>query len=162
MFVLSTISMFGLGAILLASSALFLAVKIVGAIYLLYLGVCQFNKRSIFKTELNSESSENKSFRQCLIIGFLVAVTNPKPIIFFIALFPAFLDTSKAILPQFLIMTSTFMCISFCTLLVYGKISRSAKSLLYNESRIQTFNRVSGAIFVAMAAGLLMVDAKKQ
>ena len=95
---LSVLSISGLSAILLASSTLFMIVKVIGASYLLYLGVRQilFSK----KIALNPEEAQATAQRPLISYfkeGLFVAATNPKPILFFAALFPQFLDTSLAI-----------------------------------------------------------------
>ena len=154
---LSSVSIFGLGAILMASTTLFMVVKIIGAIYLIYLGIRQFRSKGIPGLKTQNAAPKKTHIRFCFIQGLLVAITNPKPILFFTALFPSFLNTSKAVIPQFLIMTSTFMLISFITLMAYGYISQSAKSLLQDEKRMTWFNKITGGLFIVMAAGLLKI-----
>jgi len=81
--------------------------------------------------------------------GFILAATNPKPVLFFVAIFPQFLN------PQFFILTLSFMFISFCSLFAYGCIGIRAKQLLNKESAIKWFHRVTGGLFVGMGIGLM-------
>ncbi len=150
---ISLISMFGVGAILQASALLFTIVKITGAFYLIYLGIKQLRKRhSLIQTQ---DTNNNKTLKQCFKEGLLVALTNPKAILFFTALFPQFLDTNIAIIPQFSIMTLTFMLISLGSLLGYGCLFRFAQHWFSRESRMQWFQRITGGIFVSLGLGLL-------
>jgi threonine/homoserine/homoserine lactone efflux protein len=102
-----------------------------------------------------AERSNGMIFRQ----GFLLAVTNPKPILFFTALFPQFIASGHPLLPQFLILTATFMVLSFISLTAYASLARAAKAWLLNERGTQAFNRVSGGAFVLLGIGLLRITA---
>lgn len=155
---LSVLSISGLSAILLASSTLFMVVKVIGASYLLYLGVRQilFSK----KIALNPEEAQATAQRPLISYfkeGLFVAATNPKPILFFAALFPQFLDTSLAIFPQFIVMTLIFMLFSFLSLTTYGYLARKARGFLAETNNVKWFHRISGGIFVGMGVSLFQV-----
>lgn len=157
---LSTLSITGLSAILLASATLFMAVKIIGACYLIYLGIKQIqssnkDKRgSSFKLE-----QQQRSLLSYFKEGFVVAITNPKPIIFFAALFPQFLDTEQSLLAQFSIMTLIFMLFSFMSLSTYGYLAQRAKGFISNSNNVKWFHRISGGLFVSMGISLFTVKA---
>lgn len=155
LFLLSAISISGLGAILTTSSTLFMIVKFIGALYLIYLGIKQFRNASSFKIENERKSTiKEKSLRVSFYESFFLAVTNPKPIIFFIALFPQFLNLKSSILPQFFIMTGIFMFFSFSILFTYGFIAKSAKGWLKNENTMMWFHKITGGIFVGLGLSL--------
>ena len=158
LFLLSTLSILGLGALLAASSTLFLVVKVIGASYLVYLGIKQFKlaKNAKISTAEQMETSK-RSKKAYFYESFLLAATNPKPILFFAALFPQFLDLNTSIAPQFFAMTGIFMVLSFVSLFSYGYISKSAKSLFDNEKGVAWFHRVTGGLFVGMGFGLLQL-----
>ncbi len=163
LFLLSTAAIFGLGAVLKTSTTLFLVIKIIGAAYLIYLGVRQWrSKVNLFDdAKGSSESKQFKSNKRFFIEGFLIAVTNPKAILFFTALFPQFINTQQALMPQFLIMTFTFMSISFVSLVGYGALAKKAKRWLSTEQRAKWFNRTLGSLFVMIGVGLLQLRADK-
>ncbi|HIP29853.1 MAG TPA: LysE family translocator [Sulfurospirillum arcachonense] len=161
LFCLSSVSMLGLGAILQTSSTLFLIMKVLGASYLIYMGIKQFrNLANVFDSNNGVKIEKNnwKVFRK----GFLVSVTNPKPIVFFTAIFPIFLNPSAALLPQFFTMTLTFMFFSFATLMSFAYFAKYFKFWFSNEKRARIFNRISGSIFVMLGLGLLRVENKTQ
>lgn len=155
---LSILSVTGLSTILLASATLFMAVKIIGACYLIYLGLKQIlaNKKSI--TDIpSSQVKELPSLFSYFKEGFFVAITNPKPIIFFAALFPQFLDTSQPLFFQFSLMTLIFMLFSFLSLSTYGYLAQRAKGLLSNPNNVKWFHRISGGLFIAMGVSLFRI-----
>ena len=156
--VLSILSISGLSAVLLASSTLFLAVKTLGAVYLIYLGIKQIlaAKKNSFAVKSDTRIS-HRSLLSFFKEGFFVAVTNPKPIIFFGALFPQFLDTERSLFGQFAIMTLVFMCFSYISLSTYGYLAGRAKGFLAKNNNITWFHRVSGGLFVGMGSSLLYV-----
>jgi len=139
---------------------LFTILKIVGAIYLIYLGVRQWRaKDNFFKTSSENEISAMGN-RKFFIQGLLVALSNPKAILFFTALFPQFIDLSNPIAIQFAILTSTFMLLSFLTLVFYAKSAHACKKWFSTGSRAICFNRISGMIFVVFGLGILRIKNK--
>jgi threonine/homoserine/homoserine lactone efflux protein len=157
LFVLSSASMLGLGALLATSATLFLIVKITGAAYLVYLGIKQFRTQQLILSNVIAANVRQHRLPSYFREGFLLAVSNPKPILFFTAIFPQFLNADFAIMPQFLIMTAIFMLISFVALFSYGYVSKSAKHLLADQKRMMWFHRLTGGIFIGMGLGLLQL-----
>ena len=162
LFILSTAAIFGLGAIFKTSTNLFLLVKVIGAAYLIYLGLRQWRSKTNFFADQavavkskNGRSQSNKSNLKIFSEGFLIAMTNPKAILFFTALFPPFINTEKALPQQFLIMTFTFMAMSFICLMSYGLLASRVKNWFSQGSRTTWFNRILGSVFVAIGAGVL-------
>jgi len=93
LFILSTVSMVGLGSIILASTQLFLITKVIGTTYLIYLGIKQLMASHKIKQSVLTETHEQyRSLSAIFFEGFLLAVSNPKAILFFIAIFPQFLN----------------------------------------------------------------------
>lgn len=155
LFILSVIAMIGISSILLISHNFLIGLKIIGAIYLIYLGIKQIiNKNTkIFLKKNHTHSEYNKIhiFRK----GFFIAITNPKPILFFSAIFPLFLDKTKDINLQFFLMTFSFMFISLCSLMTYGFLSKTAKAWFLKEKSLNLFYKISGFLFILMGIGML-------
>ncbi|WP_121628934.1 LysE family translocator [Poseidonibacter antarcticus] len=155
LFILSVIAMIGISSILLISHNFLIGLKIIGAIYLIYLGIKQIiNKNTkIFLKKNHTHSEYNKIhiFRK----GFFIAITNPKPILFFSAIFPLFLDKTKDINLQFFLMTFSFMFISLCSLMTYGFLSKTAKAWFLEEKSLKLFYKISGFLFILMGIGML-------
>ena len=158
LFLLSLVSIVGLGALITASAALFLVVKIIGAAYLMYLGIKQFRAAGVTKKASHViVNKPNKSDIAYYLEGFFLAATNPKPILFFISIFPQFLNIESSLVPQFFTLTMIFMFISFVSLLTYGYLAKSTKSLFSNKEGMKWFHRITGGIFIGMGVGLLQL-----
>jgi threonine/homoserine/homoserine lactone efflux protein len=162
LFLLSAAAILGLGTVLKTSTTLFLIIKIIGAAYLIYLGVRQWRSKVDFfddNEKRNNQRNKIKSNQTFFVEGFLIAMTNPKAILFFTALFPQFIHTDQLLIPQFLIMTFTFMAISFTALVSYGALAVKAKHWLSTGQRAKWFNRMLGSLFILIGVGLLQLKA---
>ena len=158
LFFLSFISIIGLGTLILASSTLFLLVKFIGAGYLIFLGYKQLKlSKTLSNPALQLDTIECKEPLSYFSEGLLLAVTNPKPILFFIAIFPQFLDVSSSLVSQFFIMTIIFMLISFSSLLSYGYLAKHTKKAFSSNTGMKWFHRITGGLFVGMGFGLLQL-----
>jgi threonine/homoserine/homoserine lactone efflux protein len=155
--ILSVTAIFGLGAILKTSTTLFLIIKLIGAAYLIYLGIRQWRSKTDFFDGAEKSSIQIKSNKRFFVEGFLIAMTNPKAILFFTALFPQFINTQQALVLQFFIMTFTFMIISFVALVTYGLLATKAKYWLSTGYKAKWFNRTLGSLFILIGVGLLQL-----
>ena len=156
LFVLSGATMLGLGTLLRSSSLVFEVAKLVGAVYLFYIGIRHLvGRNSVMGQETDRHSSSGPSAARLFSEGFLVAATNPKPILFFAALFPQFLDTSSPLIPQFFVLTGIFMSLSFASLLAYASVAGRAKVLLLRPRIGRLINRSVGIVFISFGAMLL-------
>ncbi len=142
------LSMFGIGALLKASLVWLAVLKWVGGAYLVWLGVQLWRSQPISVDAERSPGDVKGSslFRQ----GFLSAATNPKGILFFAAFLPQFIDPARGLFIQFLVMTATFVVIEFVTELVLASLAQRIAAWLARVGR--TFNRICGAVFIAIGA----------
>lgn len=146
------VSLGGLGAVLLASSELFAVLKYVGAAYLIYLGVKTWRAAdSRLDTEGKPDAAGGGArFR----IGVLVALSNPKAILFGVAFFPQFLDPALPMAPQASILLLSFMAIETGWMCVYAGGGARLAVWLKAGVRLRWFNRLAGGAFVG--AGVLL------
>jgi threonine/homoserine/homoserine lactone efflux protein len=142
----------GVGALLL-SSKLFLAVKWIGAAYLLILGLRLIFGHHDILPAVDEEAADAKPHR-LFFDGFTLQMSNPKAIVFFSALLPQFLNPHAAIVPQVLILGLTSATIEFWILLGYG-IAASRASKIASEPRYAKWtNRVAGSLLIGAGAGI--------
>lgn len=151
--ILASAAVLGLGIVLNASEVLFSLLKLGGAAYLIYLGIRQWRSRTspAISTIAAKPTPRWRTFSE----GVLVAVSNPKAILFFTALFPQFLDTQRALLPQFSIMVGTFMALSFAVLMIYGGLAKHLSRWLSSASRVKWVNRMMGSAFIGLGVSIL-------
>lgn len=136
---------FGLAGVIAASATFFTAVKWFGVAYLLWIGV-----RTILSAR-NTRSapvatSRSKLFKQ----GFVTSAANPYAVVFFAALFPQFVDVSRPVAGQILILGLTYIVIDGTILLLFGLAVRRVFAIL--GSRFERWvGWVSGTLLVAAA-----------
>ena len=145
------ISATSLGIVLATSAFAFNLIKIAGAVYLIYLGVKMF--RSKVKTDVQVEEQQSSLFR-CFIEGFLVSISNPKAVIFFMSIFPQFINLNEAYVPQFILLAVTFSCLVIVIHTIYAFCATYAKSKLSSQKGGTILNKVSGGVFVGFGVGL--------
>lgn len=155
---LSLASILGLGAILRTSAALFQMVKIIGAMYLFYIGFRHMFGRRSFRAPAQIAEQKKLIDRQALYVeALLLAATNPKAILFFTALFPQFVNTHGSLIPQVLTLTTIFMVLSFSTLMAYSIAASRAVALLGRPRLRAWIDRSIGALFMSFGAALLTI-----
>jgi threonine/homoserine/homoserine lactone efflux protein len=152
------LSSMGLGALLAASETAFMVLKIVGAAYLIYLGITTFRSAddAVFATA-RAGSDSRKSARALFLQGWMVGASNPKALLFFTAFFPQFIDPTTSWVPQFAMLATTFVTIEFSVLSLCCVFAARLTPWLRQPGRARWFNRVSGSLFAVMGALLLVV-----
>lgn len=153
-FCISSAAMLGLGLLLKSSALLFGIVKILGAVYLFYVGIRHVFGRTKIEISANATVGVYRPHRLCRE-GFFMATINPKPILFFTALFPQFIGAGNPLLPQFFILTGIFMMLSFVTLIGYAMLATRARSALLQPRIAKWINRLVGTVFISFGAALL-------
>lgn len=150
--VILSVSLGGLGAVLLASSHAFELIKYVGAIYLIYLGIKTW-RAADGTLETDGRPDADSAWAR-FRIGVLVALSNPKAILFGVAFFPQFLDPQQAMAPQASILLLSFIVIETGWMCVYAGGGAKLAQWLRQGTRMRWFNRLSGGAFVG--AGVLL------
>lgn len=155
-FVVSGAAMAGLGVLLRTSSMGFAALKILGAAYLMYLGIRQWkSKTNIFAQDVAANADETTGALRMFSNGFVVAVTNPKSILFFTALFPQFMSPENASLGLFLLLTTTFSACTVLSHLTYVLVAGYIKPWFSTYARARMFNKASGLTFMGLGVSVL-------
>ena len=149
------LSVTGLGALLAASSALFVLVKWVGAAYLIYLGVSLWRDKG-GKITRNAHNAHNPpptaSPRKLFLHAFFVTTFNPKGIIFFIAFLPQFVNPASNVSAQLFILAATFVMLGSINASLYAIFADKLKAFLENNKARRWFNRCGGTALVAAGA----------
>ena len=127
----TTLLAFGVSAIIKESDNLFTAIKIFGAVYLLFLAYKVY--KSDAAIAFSEENTSKRTTKQLFKEGFIMNVLNPKVSIFFLAFFPGFLfSDALSTIFQFYILGFVFMLVSliiFSTIAILaGSISKNIKS----------------------------------
>jgi len=156
--ILAFISAIGIGAIIVASAFLTKLLQIIGALVLIYMGVKMILKAYHLKTINIEVKSCSKDYFSYFKEGLLLALTNPKPIIFFTSIYPQFIDFSANIsnlIFQFFILGITFMALSFLILNLYALISKYILGNFLTKDFLKIFNYISGILLIFIAILLI-------
>jgi homoserine/homoserine lactone efflux protein len=150
----------GFGSILLASEVAFNIVKTVGALYLIYLGFSQCRaKVEVSKPVLRQTDMQTAvpTVRKRFLIGFLTNTTNPKGIIFMVAVLPQFIARDAALLPQVLILAATMCSIDLAVMHGYAFAASSMQRFFRNARAVKKQNLFFGSVLMAVGATLFFV-----
>jgi len=151
----------GLGTLLAASSTAFTVLKLVGAAYLVYLGIKMWrSKPKDLALSDPTESGEMNGWRNSPYLhGLITTVLNPKVVVFLVAFVPQFMDPAAAALPQAIIMTATFAGLALISDGGYAVAASRARGLFLNARTAQLMNRVGGSLLIG--AGIFTAVAKR-
>ena len=147
------LSAMGLGALLATSETAFTVAKVVGAAYLVWLGIKTFRSSTVLAAGNGSAGTSGRSF---YLQGFLVGASNPKAVLFFAAFFPQFLNPAAPIVPQFALLALTFMAFEFTVLTMCALGVARLMPLLKSSGPVRWINRVCGGLFTLMGGLLLL------
>ena len=153
--VMSMISSTGLGILIATSPTAYETIKALGALYMVYLGVRLFKAKPFSFDLASKEKASNVTIRQkgtLWLQGITLQMTNPMLIMFFVSLFPQFIDHELAFVPQVVVMTVTYFCTVFCIHFCYGWIASNFRPLLSTPKAAKVINCVGGAFFLFLAA----------
>jgi len=154
--VLMLLSALGVSLLVEQAASVFLWIQWIGAAYLAYLGL------QIFITEPTHLDAAAPSIpaHHLLSRAFIIAITNPKGLLYFGALFPAFIDLNRHIAPQFAVMTVIFLVMDLIWMVIYAKSGSALTQWLDKPEHQRWFNRLSGALLVVagVAMGLTKLE----
>ena len=151
MFVLLVVAV-GLGALLATSTLAFLVVKWLGVAYLVWLGVQQWRAPAIAIDADAAATSMAGSRKQLVLRGFLVNATNPKGIVFMLAVLPQFIDPARPQLVQYLICGATLTLTDLVVMTGYTGLAARVLRLLRTPGQIRAMNRTFGGLLMGMGA----------
>jgi threonine/homoserine/homoserine lactone efflux protein len=149
---LIALSMLGIGALLKASAGALTVLKLLGGAYLVWLGI-QLWRAPAIHLKADASKAETRGvdlFRH----GLLTAGSNPKALLFYGAFLPQFIDPSRDLWIQFIVMATIFLVVEFVVEYLLALLAHRIRPVL--ERAGKRFNRVCGGMFVAMGVALPM------
>ena len=143
----------GLGAVLAASSTAFYAIKWFGVAYLVYLAVKQWRALPMDMTDDAVVRPIGKPMAM-MFRGFLVNASNPKALVFMLAVLPQFVNPQAPLLIQYLILGATMISVDMVVMAGYTGLASKVLRLLRTPTQQRRVNRTFAGLFVG-AAGFL-------
>jgi threonine/homoserine/homoserine lactone efflux protein len=147
----------GLSALLLASSAAFGVVKLLGAAYLIYLGIRALMSRN---GNVDVEVPAPRSLRRVFVDGVVVSVLNPKIAVFFLAFLPHFADPLRGSVPMQMFLLGLLYCaLSLCTDGAYAVLAGRLRRWMRGPMALGHLPRyASGAVYIGLGVSTALVD----
>ena len=146
----------GVGSLLLASEVAFSAVKVLGACYLIYVGFSQW-RAGAASPLVGAEQTDAGTWKKRCLTGFLTNATNPKGIIFMVAVLPQFMTDSRPLWTQLLVMAATSVAVDVVVMHGYAAGASALRRLMRSASAVRAQNRIFGGLLMAVGAGLFFV-----
>ncbi|QEY65506.1 homoserine/homoserine lactone efflux protein [Metapseudomonas lalkuanensis] len=146
----------GVGAILATSALAFSLIKWFGVVYLVYLAVKQWKA---LPSDMADNAAERPIGRPLTLVlrGFLVNFSNPKAIVFMLAVLPQFIDPHAPLVEQYLVMGVTMITVDLIVMAGYTGLAARVLRLLRTPRQQRVMNRGFAALFVGAAALLATV-----
>lgn len=143
----------GLGAVLATSATAFTLIKWFGVAYLVYLGVKQWRA---LPSDLSDDATPRPIGKPISLVfrGFLVNISNPKALVFMLAILPQFIDPNAPLLAQYLIIGATMVAVDLTVMAGYTGLASKVLRALKTPKQQRRMNRTFAGLFVSAAAFL--------
>lgn len=150
---------FGVGAIVASSVVAFTVIKIVGALYLVYLGIQAIRHRHAHIPGIQQRPTRA---RRLLAEGFIVGLTNPKTIAFFVAVLPQFVDPAAGpVWMQLLMLGLVFEAIALASDSIWALAAGTARAwFARSPRRISTLSATGGVMMIGLGGALALTGSK--
>ena len=146
---------FGLAALLAKFSGAITSIRIVGALYLMYLGVKMLLSKPRGEATATPGETSPRAHHGIALQGLAVQLTNPKNLLFVLALLPQFISPEYPLLLQLSIMLAVTMLIDGAVLLAYAQIAARGTRALKGSRIIAWLERLFGAALIFFGLKLL-------
>ena len=145
----------GIGASVARLSLVFGVVRWIGAAYLIWLGLRAW--RTPPRRANPGGVGADRRARAAVFQGLWVALTNPKAIVFYLALLPQFIDPREPACRQLLAMSATMVLLGLCSDGLYALLAGRARTWLADPARRRLQDRITGSVLIGVGFGLLLV-----
>ncbi|EGQ7778659.1 TPA: LysE family translocator [Vibrio parahaemolyticus] len=152
----SVSAVLGIAAVMLNYPWLFTVLKFAGGAYLLYLGIEMWRSRGKLAINLENSTSPPKSNWNLVLQGFVTAIANPKGWAFMISLLPPFIDQSKALAPQLMVLVSIILLFEFICMSLYATGGKGLKRVLGQSKNVRLMNRFAGTLMMGVGIWLFV------
>jgi threonine/homoserine/homoserine lactone efflux protein len=160
-FMAATAVAIGIGAIVQTSAAVYTVIKLIGAGYLVYLGVQAIRHRQSLRAAFEAREG-TVGARRTLAQGFIVGVTNPKTIVFFAAILPQFADPSSGHASlQMMVLGAVFAGMALVMDSVWGITAGTVRSWFARSTRrLDLVGGAAGLTMIGLGVGLAVSGRK--
>ncbi len=143
----------GVAALMLNFPQLFVALKLLGGAYLIWIGIQLWRNRGKLALE-HANQSKQTSKRALFSQGLITAVANPKGWAFTASLLPPFINANITLAPQLTALVIILLISEFICMMIYASGGHGLKRLLKNQQNVTLINRISGALMIGVGCWL--------
>jgi threonine/homoserine/homoserine lactone efflux protein len=145
----------GLGAVVAASATAYTVLKVVGAAYVVHLGIQAIRRRGDARAALLAGHAEPERTRQAVVTGFVVGVTNPKTVVFFVAFLPQFTAPDAAAAPQLAVLGLVFGVMCAASDSVWALAAGTARRWFARRpQRLDGLGVAGGVMMIGLGVGM--------
>ena len=137
----------GLGALIAASSAAFTVLKVLGAAYLVWLGISHWRASDRPLVAATADGAV-RTRRELVLRGWMINAVNPKGTVFLLAVVPQFLDLSRPLVPQYLVIAASLSFTDLVVMAGYTALAAKVLRTLHAAHHVRWMNRGFGGLFV--------------
>ena len=148
------LAVFGISFISVLLGEFFIFIKIIGGLYLIYLGIKMW-KSSKFDFNI-SKKVNNKNKFQKMFAGLLVTLGNPKAIIFYASLLPTIVDLKTIKLMEVIAIVFIVVLVSYAVIGTYSYLAIKAKLFIKDEKTVRRINKSAGAVMASAGAYIII------
>ena len=144
-----TVAVLGLAALVHLFAGAFVVIKVVGGVYLIYLAYGFWTSEGGLA---DAPSSRAKSPINAFVAGFLVTLSNPKAIVFYLALLPTVLNLASVTFGQWVVLAMLTVAVLFSAMIPYSLLSSRARHMMTRPEALRRLNKTAGAVIGAAGA----------
>ncbi len=151
-------SVIGVASIMLSYPHVFQFLKLLGGIYLLYVGFNMWlSKGKMAITNMDVGASNAPPSRRGLAMqGFFTAITNPKAWALMVSFLPPFINPQQAFIPQLTLLIVIILITEFTCLMLYATGGRTLRLFLQKSGNVQLMNRIAGSLMIGVGVWLVL------
>ena len=146
----------GIAAVMVQFPWLFLTLKFIGGVYLIYLGIQMWRSKGKLALNVGGETSGEIERKELVLQGFVTAIANPKGWAFMISLLPPFIDNSFDLTPQLIVLVAVILLFEFICMSLYALGGKGLTALLSRGKNVRILNRIAGSLMMLVGGWLFI------
>jgi threonine/homoserine/homoserine lactone efflux protein len=146
----------GLSTVLAVAADVFEWIRWAGVLYLVYLGLREWRSALAANPDAPESLAADEKPKGVFWHGFVIAITNPKTVFFFVAFFPQFIDPARPYAPQIITLCVTFMLLAFLLDGFYAVIAGRARGWLAGQRKARLRHGITGTLLLGTGLGLAL------
>jgi threonine/homoserine/homoserine lactone efflux protein len=153
-FIQASVSIAGLGTVLMASESVFHFMKWAGAAYLIYVGAAMMFSSQTPLAPVEKDSNKRIASSKIFLQAAMVTAGNPKAILFFTAIFPQFINPRTDFVHQYILLMVILNIVAFICFMIYALGGQKIVSLFSRADAGKSMNRIIGGTFIGTGIGI--------